>query len=240
MIQFIENGNGTTTVKVDDKTVAGIVPPPVRGDQFFVSGDGESVIDGFFDNMGSAKKYVEKCLKETSVQTTEQDAATERAKARREAKARAVTPAPKPTSLQRSRGAKQAAETRRASKAVAERHGLVTKDDANAEVVAANRAAAEKPAKEMTDTYLQDKVDQMAKSSAKAIKSAEKSSCTTEGCGNTVERNGLCRKHYDAMRDADASVARCSVEGCAHALVVKGMCRAHYYGMLRAGKPSAA
>jgi hypothetical protein len=50
--------------------------------------------------------------------------------------------------------------------------------------------------------------------------------CSTEKCGNPVFARGICRKHYDRERLANADP--CKIDGCTVSAAKRGMCENHY------------
>lgn len=261
MIQFeqtVRQGAPMTIVEIsggDDPIYAGRI---YRGDsgQFFVEpsrATQDQICEGVFGTREAAEKYVAKCLKGADMQTTEADVTVERAKARREAKARVVTPAPKPVSKPRKKtlGEKieAIAETAEREKvgrytklkkdgkivgleaengtvvvledAIAEKHGMVTKDDTNAEVVAANRAVAALKAIEGKSAAEVNAVV------IKAIEEAEKPTtcpdCEKPNGGWGNRKDGLCKACYCKR------IGPCTADGCTNMAFhkTKKLCEKH-------------
>lgn len=228
MIQFeqtVRQGAPMTIVEIvggNDPIYAGRI---YRGDsgQFFVEpsrATQDQICEGVFGTREAAETYVAKCLKGADMQTTEADVTVERAKARREAKARVVTPAPKPVSKPRKKtlGEKIEAVVETAEREKVGRYTKLKKDgkvvgleDENGTVAVLEDAIAEKP-----------------------------TTCSVEGCANKPREGALCRKHADAARTENPDAPRCSLDGCEAAAAVKGMCRTHYRAGRRAEKKIAA
>lgn len=55
--------------------------------------------------------------------------------------------------------------------------------------------------------------------------------CSADQCGNPVFSRGVCRKHYDLQRKAEADP--CSTAGCTRPASRRGMCDAHYRSELK-------
>ena len=70
--------------------------------------------------------------------------------------------------------------------------------------------------------------------------------CEVEGCGRPHHGKGLCRKHYDEVRNhgkikqkEECSIKVCKIEGCNEKHHAKGYCERHYRQMKKYGKISS-
>lgn len=260
MIQFeqtVRQGAPMTIVEIvggNDPIYAGRI---YRGDsgQFFVEpsrATQDQICEGVFGTREAAEKYVAKCLKGADMQTTEADVTVERAKARREAKARAVTPAPKPVSKPRKR-ATTAADTQ-GCEGLSEL--LVIPSEPKPTTRKRKETLGEK-IEEIAETAEREKVGRITrlKKDGKVVGLEDENgtvvvledaitekptTCSVDGCANKPREGALCRKHADAARTENPDAPRCSLDGCEAAAAVKGMCRTHYRAGRRAEKKIAA
>ena len=52
--------------------------------------------------------------------------------------------------------------------------------------------------------------------------------CTHPDCTAQILSAGLCRKHYNAQREARLANRPCTAEGCTGTQFCRGLCRKHY------------
>lgn len=96
MIQFVEQGEHRFNVMYDGHVIAGAAEDAKGWCLVVLERYADLILPARFKDAAAVRRYVEKSLGETTVQTTEKDVVNARAAAKAAAKTRPVTAAPKP------------------------------------------------------------------------------------------------------------------------------------------------